>query len=114
MTSKPTFEDFYTNIFIPEHQNPWNVGFHAVGVFSSLALIGLVAAKKLHPLYLLTYPGVVAVPGLIGHRLFERNEVIGDARFLRKDYPLHYFLIGNYYITWDLIFRPSTLFRKRS
>jgi hypothetical protein len=39
---------------------------------------------------------VHVLPGLLGHRLFDRDKTIGDVRLTRTDYPLWWFLIANH------------------
>lgn len=96
------FSDFYYNVFLPEHQHPLNVTLHVVGTVAST--VYLVAVLWLGwPWLALLYPGLHAAPGLIGHRLFERNEAIGDVRVLRKDHSPLWFIAGNYRMTFDLL-----------
>jgi hypothetical protein len=52
----------------------------------------------------LLYPVVHAAPGLIGHRLFERNAEVGDVRLDRTDHPLWWFIIGNHLMFLDVLF----------
>jgi hypothetical protein len=52
----------------------------------------------------LLYPVVHAAPGLIGHRLFERNAEVGDIRLDRTDHPLWWFIIGNHLMFLDVLF----------
>jgi hypothetical protein len=57
---------------------------------------------------------VHAVPGLVGHRLFERNAVVGDARWRRTDLPGWWFIVGNHRMTLDaLLALPARLLGKR-
>jgi hypothetical protein len=51
----------------------------------------------------LLFPAVHAIPGLIGHRLFERNEAIGDLRVSRKDYSLWWFIRANHQMTLQML-----------
>ncbi len=104
-----SFDEFYKLVFIPEHQHPMNVNLHVAGVLASFALLGLVATKKINKYYLLAYPVVVAAPGLFGHYLFERNDAVGNARFLRQDFPSLWFLWGNFRLTFDYFFSPTNL-----
>jgi hypothetical protein len=67
-----------------------------------------VAASRGGPAWLaalLLFPVVHAVPGLIGHRLFQRSADarVGDLRVLRTDFPLRYFLFGNHVLAASLL-----------
>ena len=57
------------------------------------------------------YPLLHAAPGLLGHRLFERNLAVGDVRVTRSDYSPLWFIIANHRMTWDLL---VSVLRKRS
>jgi hypothetical protein len=46
-----------------------------------------------------------AAPGLIGHRLFDRDAEVGDLRITRSDYPLWWFIRANHRMTLDVILR---------
>jgi hypothetical protein len=96
------FASFYADVFLPEHQHPLNVGLHVLGTVAALAFV--VAVSLAGPLWLLLlFPVVHAAPGLIGHRLVERNEVVGDLRVTRNDYSPLWFIAGNHRMTWDLV-----------
>jgi hypothetical protein len=43
---------------------------------------------------------------LIGHRLFERNFVLGDLRFVDGHYPPLWFIVANHIMTWEVLARP--------
>ena len=98
------FNHFYAHTFLPEHQHPATVALHHLGVV--LGLVSLVAAalaaSKWSWLALL-FPLVHAAPGLIAHRLFERNAVVGDVRITRKDYPLWWFILANHRMAWQAV-----------
>jgi hypothetical protein len=97
-----TFSQFYSEVFRDEHHHPVNIALHILGVVAGLCL--LIAAFTVLPLWsALAFPVVHAVPGLIGHRLFERNEAVGDMRLSRKDYPLYWFIIANHRMAWDWV-----------
>ena len=102
-SERTSFHSFYCDHFIPEHSHPVNVALH---VFGTLAGLGLIAASlTVIPLWwMLLFPLVHVAPGLIGHRLFERNEAVGDVRVLRTDFPLWWFIIANHRMTTSLIF----------
>ncbi len=98
------FKRFYSEVFVPEHQHPVNHGLHVLGTLLGLAY--LPAVWLLLPLpwparlaALLLFPLVHAAPGLIGHRLFERNAVVGDARWRRQDFSPLWFIAANHVLT---------------
>lgn len=98
VTKQRDFGSFYRDHFIPEHSHPANVALHIFGTVAGLALS--VASMTVMPFWwVLLFPVVHVVPGLIGHRLFDRNEEVGDLRVLRKDFPLWWFLIANHMLT---------------
>ena len=88
--------------FLPEHQHPINQGLHVVGTIGStvFAAAALISSR---PWLALLYPIVFTVPGLLGHRIFERNMDVGDMRITRKDFPPHWFIIGNYLLSYELL-----------
>lgn len=89
------FPAFYRQVFLPEHRHPANVALHVAGTLVGLGFLAAVAARGAWP-WALLFPVVHAVPGLVGHRLFERNAVVGDVRVLRTDYPGWWFLVANH------------------
>lgn len=101
----PDFEHFYRDHFLAEHRHPVVVLLHAIGCVASLAWVAWCLLRLRWPwsLLALVYPVVHAVPGLVGHRLFERNEAVGDLRVLRKDFPLPWFIAANHRLTWDAL-----------
>ncbi len=116
--SKISFWTFYDKVFLAEHTHPANVALHVVGTLAGLAYlitIPLFAATQKAPwmLGLLPlFPIVHAVPGLIGHKLFEPNAAVGDVRVFRKDYPTYYFLFGNHVMTMNIFLsrhKPGTI-----
>jgi hypothetical protein len=104
MTSTFTqrFAAFYSDVFLPEHQVRANVALHVFATLLSAALL-VWAAFSPYPWAALAYPIVHAVPGLIGHRLFERSGAVGDVRITRTDYPLWWFIIANHRLTWEVL-----------
>lgn len=98
ITEQLDFSSFYQDHFIPEHSHPANIALHIVGTLAGLALI--VAGLTVIPIWwVLLFPLIHVGPGLIGHRLFDRSEEVGDLRVLRKDFPLWWFLIANHVLT---------------
>ena len=92
------FADFFHQVFLPEHTHPWTVALHAAGTLASAA--GAAAAIALgQPAWLILYPVVHAAPGLLAHRLFERNDAVGDLRVLLRDYPGLWFIAANHWLT---------------
>ena len=89
MTDSPkAFSTFYRDVFLPEHQQPLNVALHIFGTLAGLAWIAAtLAAPGFWKFAVLLFPVVHGAPGLIGHRLVERSEAVGDARWRRRDYP---------------------------
>lgn len=96
------FKTFYCEHFLAEHRHPANVALHVFGTVASLAFLAGALASSL-PWLLVLYPLVHAAPGLIGHRLFERNAAVGDVRVLRADFSPLWFIAGNHVMTFDLL-----------
>jgi hypothetical protein len=99
--SSTGFWAFYRDHFLAEHQHPVNRGLH---IFGTLLGTAFVPAALLSPWVWLVvlYPAVHAAPGLIGHRLFERNAQVGDVRVLRKDFSPLWFIAGNHVLTYEV------------
>lgn len=96
------FETFYREVFLPEHRHPLNVALHIAGTLAGLAWIPTtLAAPGLWKLAVLLFPIVHAAPGLLGHRLLERNEAVGDARWRRTDFPAWMFIAANHRLTYE-------------
>jgi hypothetical protein len=96
-----TFVKFYRTVFLAEHQSLGTAVTHVLGTLLSTIFIPW-ALYYGHEWWLLAYPLVHAVPGLIGHRIFERNAAVGDTRITRKDYSLLWFIWGNHLMTYEL------------
>jgi hypothetical protein len=96
------FSQFYRDHFLAEHRHPANVALHVVG---TLAGVAFVAAALLSPKPWVAwlFPVVHAAPGLIGHRLFERNAAVGDLRVTRSDFPPWWFIAANHRLTFDVL-----------
>lgn len=97
-----TFARFYAEVFLPEHRHPVNRALHVIGTLLGLLLIPLAVASG-NPWALLLFPVVHAAPGLLGHRLFERNAEVGDLRFARRDHSPLWFIAANHRLAWDLL-----------
>ena len=101
---RESFSVFYAHVFLPEHKNPLNVGLHVLGTVLGLALV--VTAGIMGALWwALLFPVVHAVPGLVGHRLVERSDAVGDLRVTRKDFSPLWFIAANHRMTWELVTR---------
>ncbi len=99
---RPAFREFYANHYLPDHQHPANVALHVAGTIGSAAL-AIAALASPMPWLGLLYPVVHAAPGLIGHRLFDRNPDIGDIRFIGGKFPNLWFIAANHVLTASLI-----------
>jgi hypothetical protein len=97
------FADFYRDVFLPEHLQPLNRALHMVGTVAGLAYVLWVLSWPLSAAWfaLALFPAVHALPGLLGHRLVERNEALGDARWRRTDFPAWWFILGNHRMTLE-------------
>lgn len=102
-TSRLSSGAFYRDVFAGEHRHPLNVALHIFGVVASAGLVVYAVWSGMYLLALL-YPVVHAAPGLIGHRLFERNAAVGDLRITRGDFPLWWFIVGNHVMAWNVLF----------
>lgn len=90
-----TFKSFYATAYREDHRHPANLALHSVGVVAGLAVVA--ASLTVWPLWtMLAFPVAHVAPGLIGHRLFDRDEAVGDLRITRQDYPLWWFLVANH------------------
>ncbi len=107
-----SFRFFYVHHFRPEHAHPANIGLHLFGVLASGVLV-LAAPWTACPWLVLAYPIVHAGPGLLGHRLFERNLAVGDVRLDRTDFPLWWFIIGNHILLAEVLFRRQLVRKDR-
>jgi hypothetical protein len=94
-TPRISFKAFYQTVYRSDHQHPVNLALHIIGVFAGLGVIA--ASLTVWPLWtMLAFPVAHVAPGLIGHRLFDRDEQLGDVRLTRTDFPLWWFLIANH------------------
>lgn len=102
------FETFYTEVFLPEHQHPLNVALHIAGTLAGLAWIALtLAAPGLWKFAVLLFPVIHGAPGLLGHRLLERNASVGDARWRRTDFAPWLFIAANHRLTFERLLRAK-------
>jgi hypothetical protein len=100
------FNNFYRNHFLPEHTHPANVALHVFGTVAGIAFAIAVLASSM-PCLVLLFPIIHAAPGLVGHRLFERNAEVGDVRVLRTDFSSLWFIAANHVMTFDLLRRSG-------
>jgi hypothetical protein len=108
MADRPDFMTFYRGAYAADHKHPANLALHMAGTIAGLGL--LVASLTVIPLWCaLAFPVVHAAPGLIGHRLFDRNEALGDIRVLQGDYPGLWYMAANHLMTGQTLWRALTL-----
>jgi hypothetical protein len=101
--SAANYADFYAGAYRADHGHPINLALHIFGTLAGLALLGAAAIGAIAPWWALAFPVVHAAPGLIGHRLFDRNDDVGDLRIARGDFPLWWFIRANHRMTWDVL-----------
>lgn len=101
-TKRPDFRTFYRDHFLAEHRHPANIALHVLGTLGS-AVFAVVALASSMPWVALLYPVAHAAPGLLGHRLFERNTGVGDLRVMRQDFSPAWFIAANHLMTWELL-----------
>jgi hypothetical protein len=94
------FDRFYREVYLPEHRHPANIALHIGGTLAGLGwIIGCLIAPWPWPVAGVLFPAVHAAPGLLGHRLFERNATVGDLRVTRRDHSPWLFLLANHRLT---------------
>jgi hypothetical protein len=97
-----SFSEFYATVYRTDHRHPVNLALHVVGVFCGLGVIA--ASLTVWPLWTaLFFPVAHVAPGLLGHRLFDRDDSLGDLRVTRTDYPLWWFIIANHLMTASVL-----------
>jgi hypothetical protein len=90
--------DFYRVAYWDEHKVPTNIALHMAGTIAGVLLL-VSSLTVISTWWALAFPVVHVVPGLIGHRLFERAEAIGDSRIFRTDVPVWWFMVANHMMT---------------
>jgi hypothetical protein len=100
----PGFLQFYREHFLPEHRHRANVVLHVAGTLAGLVFVATVLMTA-SAWWLLMFPLVHAAPGLLGHRLFERNVQVGDVRVLRRDFGPHWFVLANHLLAFETLTR---------
>jgi hypothetical protein len=103
MAKRPAFSTFYSDHYLAEHRVPANIALHMFGTIAGIALAVAVLSGAIVIWWLLAFPVVHGAPGLIGHRLFERNDAVGDIRVNRTDFPAYWFVAANHIFLWDLL-----------
>jgi hypothetical protein len=101
-TSIGAFNSFYEGSFLAEHQHPLTIVLHVFGTLAGLAWLVVMPLMGFWYLVVL-FPAVHGIPGLIAHRLVERNHAVGDLRVTRKDFPIWWFIAANHRMTWNLV-----------
>jgi hypothetical protein len=102
MTPAIDFDTFYREHYLAEHRHPANVALHVLGTLAALAFAAWALVSPWPGLALL-FPLVHAAPGLLGHRLFERNAAVGDLRITRRDFSALWFIAANHRLTWSIV-----------
>jgi hypothetical protein len=105
-----SYMDFYREAYWEEHNVPMNLALHIFGTIAGVALL-IASATIISAWWALAFPVVHAVPGLIGHRLFERANAVGDARIFRTDVPIWWFMVANHMMTATFIWRALTFWK---
>jgi hypothetical protein len=104
------FMQFYHSAYRDDHSTWPNRAFHITGTIAGLTL--LAASFTVIPVWwALAFPVVHAVPGLIGHRLFERNPEMGDMRVFHGNYPGLWYMAANHMMTAQTL-RDIITFKK--
>jgi hypothetical protein len=99
--SNLNYKIFYEEVFLNEHKHVGTIVLHVLGTMLGLGwVLGTFALGAYG--WALLFPIVHALPGLVGHKLFERNETVGDLRINRKDFSLIWFIRANHRMTWEL------------
>jgi hypothetical protein len=91
-----TFWQFYRGAYADDHRTWPNRALHLLGTLSGITLLIAAATTAISPWWALAFPIVHAAPGLIGHRLFERNAALGDVRVIGGAYPGLWFMAANH------------------
>ena len=97
-----SFSDFYRDAYWAEHKVPINLAMHMLGTIAGVLLV-VASLTFISPWWALAFPIVHVAPGLIGHRIFERTEAVGDARIFRTDVPGWWFIAANHLMTARMI-----------
>jgi hypothetical protein len=97
-----SFWQFYERTFLEEHRHPVTMVTHVFGTLAGLAFLAAIVASGAWYLAVL-FPVVHGVPGLVGHRLVERNLAVGDLRVTRTDYPIPWFILANHVMTFEIV-----------
>lgn len=101
-TTRPGFSEFYRGDYAADHRHPANLALHAAGTIAGVVLLVAAATGAISWWWALAFPIVHAAPGLLGHRLFDRNAELGDLRVLHGNYPGYWFIAANHIMTAGL------------
>lgn len=96
------FLEFYRGEYAGEHGAAANIALHMTGTLAGLVLLGA-SATVISPWWALAFPLVHAGPGLIGHRLFDRNIERGDLRVFSGSTPNWWFMVANHLMTFAVL-----------
>ena len=100
--ARPTFAGFYRGEYADEHKHPVNRALHMLGTMAGLCWLAA-SATVLSPWWALAFPLVHAAPGLVGHRLFDRNLERGDLRVFSGSTPNWWFMVANHLMTFETL-----------
>jgi hypothetical protein len=98
IANRPRFMEFYRGEYTADHRHPANIAAHMAGTIAGLALLAA-SLTSISFWWALAFPVVHAGPGLIGHRLFDRNVEKGDLRLLAGNTPNWWFMVANHIMT---------------
>jgi hypothetical protein len=104
------FMQFYRGAYREDHASPANLLCHSIGTLSGIVLL-VASATIISPWWALLFLIVHAAPGLIGHRLFERNAALGDLRVFRGRYPGIWYMAANHLRFGQMLWALVTLRR---
>lgn len=104
-----SFSTFYRGAYAADHSHPVNRALHMTGTLAGIGLLATGLAGAIAPWWLLGFPVVHVAPGLVGHRLFDRNLDLGDVRVIGGDYPNLWFMAANHLMTVTVLWRLLTL-----
>jgi hypothetical protein len=96
------FMKFYKNNYLKEHSHNGTICFHVFGTILGIAWI-FFSMFYINLIWIILFPLIHALPGILGHKIFERNEDVGDIRITRKDFPLIWFIFANHILTYQIL-----------
>ncbi len=108
LAERENFMQFYCGAYRNDHSAWPNRALHITGTIGGLALVA--ASLTVIPVWwVMAFPIVHVVPGLIGHRLFDRNVQLGDLRIFQRNYPAHWYMAANHIVTAQTAWNIATL-----